>query len=369
MSNYVSKFQMPDGTVANVKDSEIRNTVSNMNRPMCLLAIGDSYLAGSQNPNPASDNWGTYVRSMLGLVPNESYFAFPGSGYGFTKSTDYNFYKLFQTAHSNLTASQRASVTDIVIGGGANDWELNSTTLANLINSFNNIKTIIDADYQSDVKIHVVAMGWNIQYPQRKDLSDMYRYYAQQCSAHGFIYHECYTLLQLRSYFNADGVHPTAGADYAIASAVCQFLKGSEMYADNNLLKWDFKVDNATKGYAQVIGKNVVIHFNEVGFNIANGGSIQEFTYVGDVDCDVLLGGLSTNGINITVPGVVNQLILHGQISTDIEMHIYKTSESANKDTLKLYVRALAYDGRTEWPNWQSFMTLEGNVVIPLPIA
>lgn len=383
MSN-VKQFQMPDGTLIQVKDETARSSITSLQnilnamddtldtitRPTSILCIGDSYLRGSQNSNPTTENWGNYVRENLGLFAGSSYFAFGGSGAGFTRSSDYNLYYQFQLAHAQLSATQKNSITHIIIGAGANDHNDDASHLELLSQSFSDIASMIASDYQRDVKVMVVAIGWNAQYELRKNLPNMYRNYAKQCSKYGFRYFECYQVLQNTTYFNSDGVHPNPSGQTAIAENITNFVLGG-MVMDNHGLKWNMRIGNTVVGHAYYAGNAVYLKFLDVDIPLSNANNIfTNYVTAGVISSPVLLGALSSGNVTFVLPCVINNSDTSGRVCCDADVWLYKSSETAAIDDIKIDVRCRDYGFTGTLPDTVSTIRFRANIVaIPLPLA
>lgn len=353
----------------NALDDEVE-TIETVNRPLSVLLIGDSYLLGSGLAQPSSQNWGELVRSRLGLVAGTTFYSYGGSGYGFSKGEGYNFSELVQQAVSGMTTVQKASVTDIVIGGGANDWSDTEERRLNITNSFSAIKGSIGNDFgNGDVRVHVVAMGWNCMYPRRVDLPNVYSHYARLCSLNGWSYYECYPVLQNKEYLNADGVHPNSSGQDAIASCVTNFLLGSSYQLDNGNRAWSLRINDVTIGRAIVSGKNVVLHFYKIAINNVNEAQACNVNQsMGTVGCAILLGGKSSeNNCYFTIPVILNEGV--DDIYTNAEISIRKPTadEDIGRDTALSFVVRIR--GVENSPLLNSITPLGSMITIPFPVA
>lgn len=377
----VKRFKLSDGTIVNVKDSTARTGLAsvtttigqleahiyNMERDRAILCIGDSYLGGSQNSSPTTENWGYQLARMFGLTDGIDYFHYYTSGGGFMKSSDYNFYGTVQTAIINMSSSNRNKITDIIIGGGANDHQSGTGYENTMSASFSAIKTAIASNFQSDVKVHVVAMGWNAQYELRKNLFDTYDLYARLCAENGFIYHECFQLLQNRTYFNSDGVHPVATAQVRIAQCIANFIKGSSFPVYTGNKKWNLTVNGTVVGHAYVVNNSVVLKFLNINVENANTPqSVTSWRNFGVISSPVLLGGLSNSNLVFTIPVILNSSTT--PVYGIAETWIYKTAESASLDELKIDFKIGWYNAE-EAPVLSEIKFLENSVTIPMPIA
>lgn len=348
-------------------------SLENSSRPLCVLAFGDSYLLGSQNTNPDEENWGYYMMSALRLTDGSTYFHYGGSGYGFSKSEGSNISELVQYACINMSSANRAKVTDIVIGAGANDWsESQSTFYNNMENSFHTIKTLISANFPRDVKVHIVAIGWNVIFPRRVNLPSVYRWYARYANARGWIYHECYTLLQNRQYFNPDGVHPTDGAQQALGYSIANFLLGGSMSVPNENLRFNVYLNDTIIGRAYQVGKAVVIQFMRA--RVANANTPSAITTdqsVGVLNCNLLLGGFSSeNNCYFTVPAVFNDQSSTNKVAGEANCWICKTGDEVGRDTvMELYIRTRSPYTQASAPPLNTVQFDGSMVVIPMPLA
>lgn len=338
-------------------------------KPMSVLVIGDSYLAGSGLPSPTVSNWGEQVRTRLELYNGSTFYSYAGAGYGFNKDADYNFSKLVQQAVSELTEVQRGNITHIIIGGGANDWSNTSEHQLNIISSFNAIKNLINNNFSSDVRVSVVAMGWNCIYPRRVQLPEVYSLYAKLCATSGWSYYECYQVLQNKAYFNEDGVHPSGVGQTAIATCVVNFLLGSSFPVNDGNKKVPIYINNDVVGYAIVSGNNVVLQFYRVTVNNANTPEACNVNQsMGVLSCSVLLGGKSSeNNCYFTIPVILNEGT--DDICTNAEISIRKPTaeEDIGRDTPLSFVVRIR--GVADNPLLNSITPLGSMITIPFPVA
>ena len=378
----VKKFTLPDGVTYDVADASARSDISSLtsrmnsvenalnsiNRPMSLLCIGDSYLLGSGNTTPSTENWGNHVREYLGLTQGTNYWSFGGSGYGFMRETSDNFYALMQTAVNTLTSAQLLGITDIVIAGGANDHMSGQTYVDKLVASFANIRTLINSNFSADVKVHVVAIGWNMQYTLRAPLFNTYDLYARECAVNNFIYHECYTILQNKNYLNDDGVHPAPSGQEAIGVTIANFIKGSSYIDYTGNKDWYMEINEQGCGRGYVVGKEVILKFLGVTLTNPNPIAMNAWNNFGEVYCQCLLGGLSNTNLMFSVPAIANPDT--DKIDGVAEFHLYKETENNTKNTINAWVRFLTYDEGTVVTRTLNKLQLKYAMVpVPMPLA
>lgn len=378
----VKHFVLPDGNTYDVADATARSNISslatrvtdaesaisNLTKPRAVLCIGDSYLLGSGNSNPTVENWGNNLREYLGLTQGTNYWAFGGSGYGFMREPSDNFYALMQNAVSLLSTAQLQSITDIVIGGGANDHMAGQTYVDKLVASFANIKTLVDSYFSADVKVHVVAMGWNMQYTLRAPLLNTYDLYARQCAVNNFIYHECYTILQNKNYLNNDGVHPTPTGQDTIGVTLANFLKGSSFIDYTGNKDWYMEINSQGCGRGYVVGKEVILKFLGVTLTNPNPIAMSSWNNFGEIYCQCLLGGLSNTNLIFSVPAIANPDT--DNIDGIAEFHLYKDTEDNTKNTINAWVRFLTTNNGSTVTNTLNKLQLKYAMVpVPMPLA
>lgn len=354
--------------------ADVVAALENANRDRCVLAIGDSYLLGSQNADPDNENWGHYMANALGLTDGVSYFHYGGSGYGFSKSEGYNLSELVTQAASYMTTAQKAKVTDVVIGAGANDW---STSQANFYDkitaSFQSIKQTLNNQFPSDVKVHIVAMGWNCIYPRRRYLPEVYTYYAQRAAVNGWRYYETYPLLQNRPYFNQDGVHPTDTAQSMIGKSIANFILGSSFPVSIDARQTNMYLNGTVIGHAWIIGKSVVLHFMRVRITNPNTpAAVSSNQDIGTFECNYTLGGFVTgeNNCYFTLTGIANDQTPANKETVQWIVVLGKSGDEVGRDTeMHMYVQTLSTLTHSPAPVLNTIRFDGQIVVLPFPMA
>ena len=176
-----------------------------------FIIIGDSY---------GGLGWTTNVVTRLSLdahVINIGGAGFYGAGGGQTFKDGLEAYA------ETLTADERAEVTDIIVGGGVNDY--NETT-GNITSAVNNYIAYAHNAFPN-AKLGVACVSW------MRRSNDIVGYvekviptYRARFSAYSYTYYIPNAYLPMHNYENidTDGVHPKASGTAAITDFMCQYL-------------------------------------------------------------------------------------------------------------------------------------------------
>ena len=287
MTQYVSNFEV-GGNIIYCKDDEARSDIANLQTQIASIAthdlrnrkflcISDSYGTDSL---PERYSWCSVFRDEVGLTNNVNYFKYstPGAGFawnGGMPGDTKNFCDVLNNAVVGLTNTQRESITDIIIGGGANDWTDNADTETGI----DNFNTIARTNFPN-AKIWLFCLGWAKRNDIRYGLCNVYpRYYKRGSNNKWVVVTSSISALQNKVRFVADGVHPTPQGSTVMAEMIINILMGGINISDQ------FDIDGITingsqRGVAHLQGNMLKVNMNTFSpgalSNIGGSGSTQE---------------------------------------------------------------------------------------------
>jgi len=245
------------------------------------IMIGDSYGDG-YSPDGSTTGWCDRVASYLGLTSGVNYWANHAGGAGFGRSDSLSFAALLDAL--TVPTDQQSAITDIVIGGGYNDY---TWSIENINAGIDRVKTVVNTKYPN-ANVWVFAMGWTNSCQNRRALC--YRYdeaYMRSCNANGWKYREIYPQLQYKYYFSSDYIHPNASGLYLLANCIAGALNGSDIADITHVIS--LEISGTSVGNACRVGKYIHVRLW--------GSSLQ--TNV------IQAGGLSNTGQSITSPYIM----------------------------------------------------------------
>ena len=176
-----------------------------------FIIIGDSY---------GGLGWTTNVVSRLNLdahVINIGGAGFYAAGGGQTFKDGLEAYA------ETLTADERAEFTDIIVGGGVNDY---NETVSNITSAINTFITFAHTNFPN-ARLGVACVSW------MKRGNDIDGYvnrviptYRNRFTAYGYTYYIPNAYLPMHNYANidSDGIHPNADGTAAITDFMSQYL-------------------------------------------------------------------------------------------------------------------------------------------------
>lgn len=175
--------------------------------------------------------WDGAVISRLGLdgvTVNKNGAGFYGAAEGWT------FLSTLTDYANTLTAEQKAAVTDIIIGGGANDYGESVANISGAIDGF--------LAYALNTFPNAMIGCANISWFSRDNdialyIKNVIPTYSAKFSSTARTYYIPEAYLPMHNYENisADGVHPNANGTAAIVNYMCNYLlTGSADYIVDN---------------------------------------------------------------------------------------------------------------------------------------
>ena len=260
-----------DGTLENIINQEIfgdiqtniskLNNITDVSNSKFTIMIGDSYARGSSDGViDKLTGWCDRVKSLLNLSDNE-YLKLAEGASGFTREGHQGHtFKTLLT--SNLNNIQNKNIVkNIIVCGGYNERESNSSTIINAISSFVNVcKTNFP-----NAKIFIGFIGNNSEYSSsatsiRSVLNNTVLPAYKSCIQFGANYLNNVELcMHNYSYLSSDNYHPNETGYQQLSQAIFQsFITGN--YNTN----FPFHTSSLTEG------SNSLINFEKTNFQINN---------------------------------------------------------------------------------------------------
>lgn len=287
-----------------MQDAEDRIAALETGDNKAYLLISDSY--GTDSISVDRLSWCTQLATIMGLTMGVNCFKYytPGAGFAHNggepgSQEGKNLCDVLNNAIAGMTAEQRESITDIVIGGGVNDWDGTDADTATGITNFN---TIARANFPN-AQIWMVCCGWAKRGDIRYETNRRYIVDFAKGSEYGWIVdNRAYQALQDKSKFVADGVHPTIEGSLEIARGISNLLRGGSGMHSNSTAPVDIAVGGSVRGRAYVAADNMVhavLNTFSPGAlpNISAGATID----AAEITCNKIFGGQTVTEETIAV--------------------------------------------------------------------
>lgn len=205
-----------DNETYEIADSQARRDISLLKNRKFIF-IGDSYAQG-YTTNGIVESWITKTANILGLVKNSTYYSNFLGGTGFKNAVNE---KTFTTLLTDLSITDKESITDIVVLGGYNDKEYDSSEINVSIDLF--ISTA-KTNYPN-ARIHIGEVGWSPSYQNRQTLRTMIRDCYLNLNSRGAYYIENIQFAIHNYTWNTDNFgHPNEEGQKSIANALVGYL-------------------------------------------------------------------------------------------------------------------------------------------------
>lgn len=295
------------------------------------LCISDSY--GTDSVGSDRLSWNTQLASIMGLTQGVNYFESHTAGAGFAHNGGApgspqlkNFCDVLNNAIASMTTAQMESVTDLIIGGGVNDWD---GTDADTTTGIRNFDSIARANFPN-VKIWLIGCGWAKRADIRAATIQRYAVYQNIGGSLGWIVNtKAYQALQNKNNFVSDGVHPTVAGSRFIAQEITNLLSGNNQPALN--LEYDNIMINGTSRGRAYVADNIV-HAYIGTFSpgaLPDLGANSEIDVI-EISCPYLFGGGS---ISEEYPAELSMEI-SGDSWTSTPVKVFLRYDAANDKTI-----------------------------------
>lgn len=203
-----------------IKDAEARDQIAALkeyvDRPLGRwIFVGDSYNVDYRT-DASGIGWGSRIIQETGLTDS---YSFSAGSTAFGKSGSLNFnYVLSQNIAS---VSDPETITDILVGGGYNEWEQTNDSINNGIRSFVQYAKSVC----SNARVHIAFIGRskiadrNLQFPR------VFKRYQYGAGFNGASYvANSEAIIQDTNMIESDGIHPTNEGLAQIASALSSYV-------------------------------------------------------------------------------------------------------------------------------------------------
>lgn len=260
---------MEDGAIGsdNIADGAV---TTEKIAPRYVVIVGDSY-QGGHDPGGNNQGWGAYLLSMFGYNGHN----IPGvGGAGFSKgaSSPLDFATIL--SNNPPTDIDYDKVTDIVVGGGYNDFGATSVAIDDGISRF---YTHCRSRYPN-ARIWVAPVGWtwtnNEAHFTAGAVGGTLRSYVRSCRNRKInVVNSCIgVLLGCNGISTADYIHPTETGNKAIASAINAAFNGLPYLSEGGYYDLPLTGTGWSGGIGVLVSTingiaNVRIISNEIAYN------------------------------------------------------------------------------------------------------
>lgn len=187
--------------------------------PDKYLFIGDSWNAAGHH-----NGWAYWIADHIGLTENTDYWSVAVSGGGMGNGL---LLPAVQSKVSSLTASQKASITKVLIVSGCNEWAQTNSDIDSGVRAMENYLTA----QLPNAEIYLVAAQWMYfdENQARQGLLNGYNRYALTTHYMKFI-DKAYPLFMDPYFLESDMVHPTESGQKNLAWTLINILKGGNVW-------------------------------------------------------------------------------------------------------------------------------------------
>lgn len=265
----IGSDNIADGAVTSDKISDDAITIDKI-APRYVVIVGDSYQAG-YDPGGNNQGWGAYLLSMFGYNGHN----IPGvGGAGFSKGASSPFDFATILSNNPPTDIDYDKVTDIVVGGGYNDFGATSAAIDDGISRF---YTHCRSRYPN-ARIWVAPVGWawtnNEDHITPAMVGGTLNSYVHSCRNRKInVVNSCIgVLFGCNGLSTADYKHPTETGNKAIASAINAGFNGLPYLSEGASYYLPFTGTGWSGGIKVVASTingigNVRILSNEIAYN------------------------------------------------------------------------------------------------------
>lgn len=231
-----------------------------------VIFIGDSYAA-------RDDNWVTPLVQKLGLNSGDYYKSAIGSS-GFVQQGFENktFLTLLTDVLNNLTSTQKAEITHVIVCGGANDNTHTETDIKAAITTF---VTTVNSNLPN-AKTLIGEIGWTNNGTNIINYSKVVDVYSK-CTENP----RCYYLNNVQytlhnyNYLLSDGVHPTEAGNQALASNIHQAIMTGSCEVIYTQLRHKLNPDDNFRNVYETLNNNIAcVYSNRYSLYQGNGANV-----------------------------------------------------------------------------------------------
>lgn len=197
----------------------------NVNSKRKYILIGDSYGTGKTAGGATVRGWAARFKEYLRLNDTNCFINCVDAT-GFIGQIATTFLTQLQTVAQGMTEEIKRQITDIVVCGGANDYNQTDSAIAQACRDFYAYAktTFPNAD------VHVGCVGYNTNpndSSQRNNMNKVAYAYGFMAGAHNLGTNIRYALALRTGYMSSDYLHPTEDGYLALARAIVSAVHGN----------------------------------------------------------------------------------------------------------------------------------------------
>lgn len=221
-----------EGAIDTLKVEVTEEVIAELGAPKTkkYIFIGDSYGTGMNNVGTTTTPWITHLVGYLGLATDD-YYSSAVNGSGFVNGTT------FLQQLQSLEIADKNEITDIVIGGGYNDY---SKTEEAIIEAISEFMTYAETEYPN-ATVRLGCIGWNqAYYPVCFNIGHTVLGAYKRISEFGGVYlNNVEYAMHNYENFVADGFHPDENGQIEIARAMSQAILSGSANVNHAMKKYD----------------------------------------------------------------------------------------------------------------------------------
>lgn len=202
-----------------VESPEFVEEVGQTVRKRRIVIFGDSYAAG-WTPDGNVNGFPGMVQNILRLSNDDCLlFTRGGVRFGIEEGSEYAFDSLMADSLSSIT--NKASITDIVIAGGYNEFGENSAINAGIARC----KSIIAANFSNpSLRVYLFAIGYHATNVSRRNF--LFMAYEKCYAQSGWAYTRLTPAICNSDWWASDGYHPNQTGQDAIGKNIANIMMG-----------------------------------------------------------------------------------------------------------------------------------------------
>ena len=198
--------------------TDIYSRITSENRK--YIFIGSSY-----NTSTHSGGWGSKVIDKLGLTVGTNCWNSGDSGASFGNG---RFLTQLQSITDNLTNAQKNSITDIVVVGDCNDWNVDNNTIGSGVEDMENY---VFTNFPN-ARYWILLGEWSYENDTiRTGIINAYNIVTEYNKKGKVV--QCFYNFVNPAFLKDDMVHPTESGQYMLAFNVINITNGGTYYLKN----------------------------------------------------------------------------------------------------------------------------------------
>ena len=202
-----------------VESPEFVEEVGQTVRKRRIVIFGDSYSAGWTPDGPVT-GFPHIVKNILRLSNDDCLiFSRGGVRFGIEEGSEYAFDSLMNDSLSSI--ENKASITDIVIAGGYNEFDTKDVINAGIARC----KSIIAANFSNpSLRVYLFAIGYHCSNVARRNF--LFMAYEKCYAKAGWAYTRLTPAICNADWWASDGYHPNQTAQDAIGKNIAGIMMG-----------------------------------------------------------------------------------------------------------------------------------------------